>query len=287
MNWADLESLLRSRLDPLDQIGRGLSTRSDGDLNPDWPDRPATFRPAAVLAPIVKRPEGWTMIFTERSVETPAHPGQISFPGGRVQASDADAVATVEEVWHLAAVYDLATPQPIAHRVNVEGTRHVLDFCTARPELRRLHYVSTCYVSGRYTGIFREDDLEKGQAFNNFYEESKHLAEAAGLVLGAQVPVMLTSRADDARSRLVSCALAQLHDWWRAHGSTATAPLGRRRDPGLDCRQQPAEDAAHDPAPQFQRRPRHRQRPASLHRRQGAHGERAAGGQPRQGRANL
>lgn len=94
MNWADLESLLRSRLDPLDQIGRGLSTRSDGDLNPDWPDRPATFRPAAVLAPIVKRPEGWTMIFTERSVETPAHPGQISFPGGRVQASDADAVET-------------------------------------------------------------------------------------------------------------------------------------------------------------------------------------------------
>ncbi|TXL65442.1 bifunctional enoyl-CoA hydratase/phosphate acetyltransferase [Zeimonas arvi] len=52
-------------------------------------------------------------------------------------------------------------------------------------------------------------------------------AEAAGLVLGAQVPVMLTSRADDARSRLVSCALAQLHDWWRAHGSSRVAGAGR------------------------------------------------------------
>lgn len=40
-------------------------------------------------------------------------------------------------------------------------------------------------------------------------------AEAAGLVMGTLVPVMLTSRADSARSRLVSCALAVLHDDWR------------------------------------------------------------------------
>src|SRR5690606_27947232 len=35
-------------------------------------------------------------------------------------------------------------------------------------------------------------------------------AEAAGVVLGARVPVMLTSRADDERTRLLSCALAVL-----------------------------------------------------------------------------
>lgn len=52
-------------------------------------------------------------------------------------------------------------------------------------------------------------------------------AEAAGLVLGAKVPVMLTSRADDARSRLVSCALALLHDWWRAHGTSRVAGAER------------------------------------------------------------
>lgn len=34
------------------------------------------------------------MLFTQRAEETPAHPGQISFPGGRVQESDADAVDT-------------------------------------------------------------------------------------------------------------------------------------------------------------------------------------------------
>ena len=40
-------------------------------------------------------------------------------------------------------------------------------------------------------------------------------AEAAGLVLGAKVPVMLTSRADDERARLASSALAALYDHWR------------------------------------------------------------------------
>jgi phosphate butyryltransferase len=40
-------------------------------------------------------------------------------------------------------------------------------------------------------------------------------AEAAGLVLGAKAPVILTSRADDDRARLASCALAQLYQYWR------------------------------------------------------------------------
>ncbi|HYD87880.1 MAG TPA: CoA pyrophosphatase [Vitreimonas sp.] len=88
------ERLLRTKLDPLDAVAdESARTRSDNDLNPDWDNHPEQ-RPAAVLAPIIKRPEGWTMLFTERSVETPAHPGQISFPGGRVQASDASAVET-------------------------------------------------------------------------------------------------------------------------------------------------------------------------------------------------
>lgn len=84
--------------------------------------------------------------------------------------------ATVE-VYHLAAIYDLSVPRRLGMKVNVDGTRHVLDFAEACPRLRRVQYVSTCYVSGRYAGIFREEDLDKGQQFNNFYEETKFLAE--------------------------------------------------------------------------------------------------------------
>jgi phosphotransacetylase/acyl dehydratase len=43
-------------------------------------------------------------------------------------------------------------------------------------------------------------------------------AEAAGLVLGAKAPVILTSRADNDRARLVSCALAQLYQFYRREG---------------------------------------------------------------------
>ena len=43
-------------------------------------------------------------------------------------------------------------------------------------------------------------------------------AEAAGLVVGAKAPVMLTSRADNDRARLASCALAQLYEYWRREG---------------------------------------------------------------------
>jgi len=81
------------------------------------------------------------------------------------------------EIFHLAAIYDLSVPRELAMRVNVNGTRNVLDFAEGASRLRRLHYVSTCYVSGRYAGLYSEDDLEKGQAFNNYYEETKYLAE--------------------------------------------------------------------------------------------------------------
>jgi phosphate butyryltransferase len=43
-------------------------------------------------------------------------------------------------------------------------------------------------------------------------------AEAAGLLVGASVPVILTSRADDDKARLASCALAVLHDVWLRTG---------------------------------------------------------------------
>ena len=89
-----------------------------------------------------------------------------------------DALADVTEAWHLAAVYDLAVSLSIADAVNVTGTRNVLRALENCPNLARLHYFSTCYVSGRYAGPFSEDQLEVGAPFNNFYEESKHYAEA-------------------------------------------------------------------------------------------------------------
>jgi len=49
---------------------------------------------AAVLAAIIDRPEGPTVLLTVRSSEMPLHAGQIAFPGGKVQPEDKDRVAT-------------------------------------------------------------------------------------------------------------------------------------------------------------------------------------------------
>ncbi len=62
------------------------------------PGREGTPRPAAVLVPLVNRPEGLQVLLTQRSDALPDHPGQISFPGGRVELDDpsADAAALRE-----------------------------------------------------------------------------------------------------------------------------------------------------------------------------------------------
>lgn len=105
--------------------------------------------------------------------------GDITAPGlGLGEAGEELRERTVE-VYHLAAVYTLSVERALAERVNVEGTARVLDFAAACPRLRRLHYVSTCYVSGRYPGRFTEEMLEEGQRFNNHYEETKYRAEVA------------------------------------------------------------------------------------------------------------
>jgi 8-oxo-dGTP pyrophosphatase MutT (NUDIX family) len=57
------------------------------------PGREGAATPAAVLVPLVNRSDGLTVLFTERSADLPDHPGQISFPGGRIEPGDADAIA--------------------------------------------------------------------------------------------------------------------------------------------------------------------------------------------------
>jgi len=66
--------------------------RGDYDLNPGTayernPDGLAT--PAAVLVPIVARRSGLTVLLTTRTADLPSHPGQVAFPGGKVDPTDA------------------------------------------------------------------------------------------------------------------------------------------------------------------------------------------------------
>lgn len=67
---------------------------SDFELNKGVqlpPDR--VLRPAGVLVAVQETDTGLQMILTKRSSALKHHPGQVAFPGGKVDANDADVVA--------------------------------------------------------------------------------------------------------------------------------------------------------------------------------------------------
>ena len=69
--------------------------RSDDDLNSHLPPTfdVSTPRAAAVLVPVIRREPELTVLLTQRTEELPSHPGQVAFPGGKIDAGDVDATA--------------------------------------------------------------------------------------------------------------------------------------------------------------------------------------------------
>ncbi len=94
-------------------------------------------------------------------------------------------------VFHLAAIYDLAVPEVIARRVNVEGSRNTNSFAKSIAGLKRYHYVSTCYVSGKRHGVIRESELHHEAGFRNHYEETKYQAETEVEALKSELPITI------------------------------------------------------------------------------------------------
>ncbi len=104
--------------------------------------------------------------------------GDITQAGLGLDAATADEMrGNVSRCIHLAAIYHLAVPEDAARRVNVDGTRNVLDFLEQCPNLQRLGFASTTAIVGSYSGLYTEDDFDKGQTFKNYYEETKFLSE--------------------------------------------------------------------------------------------------------------
>ncbi len=113
--------------------------------------------------------------------------GDITVRGLGIEAKRAKELRrSLTQAWHLAAVYDLAVARDVGRRINVEGTKNVLEFVAHARRFERLQYVSTAYVSGAARGTFRETDLDVGQGFKNHYEETKFQAEVE--VVRSKVP---------------------------------------------------------------------------------------------------
>ncbi len=90
----DLRRLARERLAPrlaADAFAAGVAPRaSDFALNGPPPDSTAIARarPAAVIAPIVARSEGLSVLLTLRAAHLRTHSGQVAFPGGKIDEGE-------------------------------------------------------------------------------------------------------------------------------------------------------------------------------------------------------
>ena len=69
-------------------IKRSAGESSDFDLNPALRQAGRILRPAAVLVPVIDSASGPRVILTKRSSQLKHHPGQIAFPGGKIDPQD-------------------------------------------------------------------------------------------------------------------------------------------------------------------------------------------------------
>lgn len=91
---ADFVARARTRLHATPDLV-GEPPRGDHDLTPEFRALvdALPIRAAAVLIPVIARPVP-SILLTLRSAHLPNHPGQIAFPGGKVDPGDADPLAT-------------------------------------------------------------------------------------------------------------------------------------------------------------------------------------------------
>jgi 8-oxo-dGTP pyrophosphatase MutT (NUDIX family) len=72
-----------------ERLTRAAPPAAPEDLHISAIPRGARVTEAAVMVPLVQRPQGMQVLLTQRTAHLSDHAGQISFPGGRVEASDA------------------------------------------------------------------------------------------------------------------------------------------------------------------------------------------------------
>jgi NAD(P)-dependent dehydrogenase (short-subunit alcohol dehydrogenase family) len=82
----------------------------------------------------------------------------------------------IKNFYHLAAIYDLKADAATQTSVNVEGTRHVVQFANAI-KAGCFHHVSSIAAAGMYEGVFREDMFDEAEGLDHPYFATKHDSE--------------------------------------------------------------------------------------------------------------
>ena len=106
-----------------------------------------------------------------------AVPGDLTRKQLGVSAEDVQMLTgKVKRFYHLAAVYDLDADEQSQVTVNIEGTRHAVEFAQAI-ESSHFHHVSSIAAAGLYEGVFREDMFDEAENYDHPYFRTKHESE--------------------------------------------------------------------------------------------------------------
>lgn len=109
--------------------------------------------------------------------------GDIIYPNLGINSSKLleELITETEIIYHSAALAKLRAPLDTISKINIEGTKNVMDFalkCKKKGKLKKVNHISTAYVAGTIGNInFLENMRELGQGFHNDYEQTKYEAE--------------------------------------------------------------------------------------------------------------
>ncbi|MFA3875766.1 SDR family oxidoreductase [Streptomyces sp. MMCC 100] len=118
-------------------------------------------------------------LIAELPTRTRVVPTDLSRPRMGLSAARFGELAdTFDAIWHSAGSINLEGDLASLRRVNVEGTRNVLELAAAGSRRPVIFHVSTAFVAGvRREGVVYEDELDDTHGFENAYERSKYEAE--------------------------------------------------------------------------------------------------------------
>jgi NAD(P)-dependent dehydrogenase (short-subunit alcohol dehydrogenase family) len=104
--------------------------------------------------------------------------GDITQPGLVSKATQRKLKGNINHVFHMAAVYDLHMDDQTGDRVNIEGTRNVVDFVNSLGGNVMLQHTSSVVVAGgHYNGVFEESMYDEGQDTSHPYFRTKFASE--------------------------------------------------------------------------------------------------------------
>ncbi len=150
----------------------------------------------------------------QTSTATPAEPALAAWAKPRVGVLSAVETVTPK----IPSTLDAAILSKMAERGQIRGG--VVDGPLAMDNAIDMEAAKTKGITSLVAGqadILIVPNIEAGNMLAKELSFIAH-ADAAGIVLGARVPVILTSRSDNEKARLASCAVAVLYRAWQLSG---------------------------------------------------------------------